>query len=180
MRSPIYIVACIFMLSIAGSNIAHGLDAATKQKLDAQVPIVKGWAQSSEIVNAVQAYNAQSTTRKKITQQHWAMASGVESFVRTLTENSAAQYLKRNISDAVSEAFVSGADGGKVAFLSKPTYWSHMGKPKHDVPMTGRVWIGEVEVDQSSGFRQIQIGVPVLLQGKPIGSLVVGFRPDLL
>ena len=31
-----------------------------------------------------------------------------------------------------------------------------------------------VEVDESSGMQQIQLAVPVLDGGKPIGSLVVG------
>ena len=33
---------------------------------------------------------------------------------------------------------------------------------------------GEVEVDESTGLQQVQIAVPVLDGGKPIGSLVVG------
>jgi hypothetical protein len=74
----------------------------------------------------------------------------------------------------VSEAFVSGADGGKVAFLGKTSNWSHKGKPKHDQPMSGKTWQGQVEVDESSGLQQVQVAVPVLDGGKPIGSLVVG------
>jgi hypothetical protein len=62
----------------------------------------------------------------------------------------------------------------KVAFLSKTTSWSHKGKAKHDVPMAGKTWQGTIEVDKSTGQQQIQIAVPVLDGGKPIGSLVVG------
>jgi hypothetical protein len=80
----------------------------------------------------------------------------------------------------VSEAFLSGADGFKVAFLSKPTNWSHKGKPKHDVPMTGKTWQGPVEVDESTGTQQVQVAVPVKDGGKVIGSLVVGLSVDKL
>ena len=69
---------------------------------------------------------------------------------------------------------MSDAAGLKVAFIAKTTNWSHKGKPKHDVPMTGKSWQGPVEVDESSGQRQIQVSVPVLDGGKPIGSLCVG------
>jgi hypothetical protein len=41
--------------------------------------------------------------------------------------------------------------------------------------MLGKVWIGEVEVDASSGAEQIQIGLPVLDGDQPIGSIVIGF-----
>jgi hypothetical protein len=49
-----------------------------------------------------------------------------------------------------------------------------LGQPKHDVPMTGRVWYGNVEVDESTGVQQVQIGLPVLDGGRPIGSIVIG------
>ena len=42
------------------------------------------------------------------------------------------------------------------------------------LPMSGKTWQGEVEVDESSGLQQLQVAVPVLDSGKPIGSLVVG------
>jgi hypothetical protein len=61
-----------------------------------------------------------------------------------------------------------------VAFLSKTSNWSHKDKDKHRVPMTGKTWIGPVEVDESSGQQQVQVAIPVLDGGKPIGSIVVG------
>jgi hypothetical protein len=84
------------------------------------------------------------------------------------------QFLKSKKSDVVTEAFVSDAAGLKVGFIAKTTNWSHHDKPKHEVPMQGKTWQGPVEVDESSGQQQIQISVPVLDGGKPIGSLVVG------
>jgi hypothetical protein len=70
--------------------------------------------------------------------------------------------------------FVSGANGAKVAFLSKTTSFFHKGKPKHDMPMTGKIWVGEIEVDESTGAKQVQIAVPVLDGKTPIGTIVVG------
>jgi hypothetical protein len=40
--------------------------------------------------------------------------------------------------------------------------------------MAGKTWQGKVEVDESSGLQQLQISVPVIIDGKPAGSLVVG------
>lgn len=94
--------------------------------------------------------------------------------MRGFTKNDTAQTLKSKKTEAVSEAFVSSADGLKVAFLGKTTSWSHKGKPKHDEPMAGKTWQGPVEVDESTGLQQIQVAVPVMDDGKPIGSLVIG------
>ena len=93
-----------------------------------------------------------------------------------MTQNAAAEFIKSKRTDVITEAFLSSADGTKVAFLAKPSNWTHKGKPKHDVPMSSKVWQGDVEVDDSTGFEQVQVAVPVLDGGKPIGSLIVGLN----
>jgi hypothetical protein len=40
--------------------------------------------------------------------------------------------------------------------------------------MSGKTWQGAVEIDESSGLQQVQVAVPVVDGGQPIGSLVVG------
>ena len=153
---------------------AHA-DAQTQSKLTAISKQVKEWAADAAIVNAVKEQNAhKSAEHTAMTQESWSALTGVESVVRKFTQNPAADFLKSKRSEAVAEAFLSCADGTKVAFLAKPTNWSHKGKPKHEVPMNGRSWQGQPEVDASTGFEQIQISVPVLDDNKPIGSLVVG------
>jgi len=40
--------------------------------------------------------------------------------------------------------------------------------------MKGKTYVGPTEMDQSSGVETVQIGLPVLDGGKPIGSVVIG------
>ena len=154
---------------------AADLDAAQQGKVDAKVKEIQLWAATPAIVDAVKAYNSgKSPEAAAMDQTKWAGLSVIDPFVRNLTKNPAAELLKTKKGEVVSEAFVSGADGGKVAFLGKPTNWSHKGKPKHEQPMSGKNWQGPVEIDESSGLQQVQVAVPVVDGGKPIGSLVVG------
>ena len=154
---------------------AAKLDAAAQGKVDAKVKAIQGWAADAAIIGALKVYNsAKSPQAAAMDQTKWAALSVLDPFVRGLTKNPAAEVLKANRGAVVSEAFLSGADGGKVAFLGKPTHWSHQGKPKHDQPMSGKTWQGDVEIDESSGLQQVQVAVPVLDGGEPIGSLVVG------
>jgi hypothetical protein len=161
----------------AGINLtlAQGLDPAVQTKLDAMTKQVQTWAADAAIVSAVKAYNAAPPAASAaITQDKWKTLPILDPFVRSFSKNPAGEFLKSKKADAVSEAFLSGADGNKVAFLAKTTSWCHKGKPKHDEPMTGKTWQGPVEVDESTGLQQVQIAVPVLDGDKPIGSLVVG------
>jgi hypothetical protein len=109
-----------------------------------------------------------------MTQDKWKGLSVLDPLVRGFAKNDAAVLLKSKQGSVVTESFLSGSDGTKVAFLSKPTNWSHKGKDKHESPMSGKTWQGPVETDESTGQRQLQVAVPVLDGGKPIGSLVVG------
>ena len=179
-RSPL-IAMFATLLCLSQFAAAASLDATQQGKVDAKVKEIQSWTADAAIVAAVQAYNsAKSPEAAAMDQGKWTATSVIDPFVRGLTKNPAATTLKSKGGDVVSEAFLSGADGGKVAFLGKPSSWSHKGKPKHDQPMSGKTWQGDVEVDESSGLQQVQVAVPVLDGGKPIGSLVVGLSDGKL
>ncbi len=109
-----------------------------------------------------------------MTQEKWRSLSVLDPAVRALTKNPLGLYLKSKQDAQITESFLSGAGGTKVAFLSKTSNWSHAGKDKHQVPMTGKVYGGPPQLDESAGLQEVQIGLPVLDAGKPIGSIVVG------
>lgn len=144
---------------------AESIDLALLQaNLDAKLKDIHSWAANSVIVDAVKAQNAKLPPEyAAMTQEKWESASILDPFVRAFTKNAAAEFLKSKKGDVVVDAF-----------LSKTSNWNHKGKPKHDVPMAGKMWQGPLEVDESRGIKQIQIAVPVSDGDKPIGSLVVG------
>jgi hypothetical protein len=111
-----------------------------------------------------------------MTQDKWTALQPFDPFVLSFSGSAVGQFLKTKKNQVISEAFVSAADGTKVGFLQKTTSWTHKGKPKHDVPMTGKTWQGEIETDASTGLQQVQVAVTVMEGGKPIGSLVVGLQ----
>lgn len=163
--------AAMAALMVAGAE----LPAAMQPKVQAKVKEIQAWAADPAVVAAVKAYNtAPPAMAKAMTPEKWKGLSVLDPSVRAYAKNAAAEAMKVRKDASVSEAFLSGADGGKVAFLSKPSNFSHKGKDKHSVPMSGRQWIGPVEVDDSSGLEQVQVAVPVLDGGRPAGSLVVG------
>ncbi len=175
MKSKNLFSLLVGILSLAGVSTAVALEPAVQAKVDAMKKQVETWAADPAIVNAVKAYNtAPPADSAAMTQDKWKALPILDPFVRSFSKNPAGEFLKSKKSEAVSEAFLSGADGNKVAFLAKPSSWSHKGKAKHDDPMAGKTWQGEVEVDESTGLQQLQVAVPVLDGGRPIGSLVVG------
>jgi hypothetical protein len=173
-----FLIASIAWFSI---GLAQDVDPALQAKLNARTKEVESWAADPVVVDAVKRRNQnKGEDILEMNQEKWVATSPTQKSIRDFTHNDVAELLKAKRTEVVSEAFVSDADGLKVAFLAKPTNWSHKGKPKHDVPMTGKTWQGKIEKDESTGYEQIQIAVPVLDDNKPIGSLVVGFNTEKL
>jgi hypothetical protein len=157
--------------------MGQALTPAMKAKAESKISAIKAWGSDPQIVAAVKAYNASPPAgAKEMTNEKWTSLTVLDPFVRSFGKDPLAEYLKSKRDESIAEVFVSGADGGKVAFISKTTSWSHKGKPKHEVPMSGKTFIGPIETDESSGQQQFQVGVPVLEGGKPIGSIVVGLK----
>lgn len=168
---------CILGLFLGAIFTVHaeGLDTAVQAKVDAKVKEIQAWASDPALVKAVVAHNtALPAADAAMTQDTWKTLTILDPFVRSFSTNTAGQFLKSKKSPEIAEAFVNGSDGLKVAFLGKTTGWSHKGKPKHDLPMSGKTWQGAVEVDESTGLQQVQVSVPILEGGQPVGSLVVG------
>jgi hypothetical protein len=171
----------ILGLGIACATPVFALEAGLQNSIQSQLKSVQSLAADPVIVAAVKTRNeAKPAEAAAMTQDKWKSLSVLDPFVRSLSKNTAADTLRAKKTEAISEAFISAADGTKVAFLGKTTSWSHTGKPKHELPMSGKTWQGDVEVDESSGLQQVQVSVPILDGGKPIGSLVVGLSVSKL
>jgi hypothetical protein len=152
---------------------AQELSPEIKALLDLNIKKIKMLSTDTVIIAAVKEYNAAPPS--SLTNDAWAKLTLVSPQVTAITNNDISAYLKTKQIALITEMFINGADGGKVAFLMKTTYWNHKGKPKHDVPMQGNIWIGPLEIDASTGAYQIQAAIPVLDGTTPIGSIVIGF-----
>lgn len=166
---------------IAAGLYATPLTADQKAKVDIQVKQFITLGTDPVVVQAVKDYIASPPPELKgMTQENWAKLSVLGPEIKLLTKNNLALYLKSKKTNIVDEMFVSAANGDKVAFLSKTSSWNHKGKPKHDIPMTGKTWIDEIQLDESSGKQSVQFSFPVMDGGTPIGSIVVGLDVSLL
>jgi hypothetical protein len=176
MKIRLPLLLAIALGALAGATVhAQTITPAVQTKIDAKVKEIAAWAADPAIVDAVRAQNAAFPAEyAAMTQEKWTALTVLDPFVRSFSKNSAGTFLKAKKDDLVTLPFLSDAAGYKVAFTAKTTNWCHKGMPKHDVPMTGKTWQGPIEVNQASGQQQIQVAVPVLDGGKPIGSLVVG------
>lgn len=174
-------LASALLLQPAINVLAQSAAPDPQARINAQIALVQTWAADPVVIAAVRAHNAAlSPEEEALTQEKWASLAALDPVVRGFAKNDVGQFLRSKRSAVISEAFVSDAAGRKVGFMSKTTRWSHAGQPKHEVPMSGKTWQGRIELDESTGLRQLQVAVPVLDNGQPIGSLVVGLSTAVL
>jgi hypothetical protein len=178
-RSAVRVTAWVWVLLAASVVAASNFEITgpVQVELDKQKAVVASWAASPVIVNAVMEQNKKGpiagmdNTKWKVTRRSDSLVTGFQS-------NPAGQLLKAKVAEGqgtFNEAFLSAAQGEKVAFVEKTTSYIHKGQAKFDIPYgTGKFWQGKPEFDESSQTYAVQISVPVLADGKAIGALVVG------
>lgn len=156
-----------------------------QKKLDEWKKTVQTWANDPAIVAAVEAQN-EAGPIPGMDNAKWKKTRRSDKQVKALQANSAAKQMitwQTGSKGAVTEGFLNGAKGEKVAFIEKTSSYIHMGKSKFDEPWkTKKPWQGEPEFDESVQTYQIQLSAPVLVKAnekdekptKPIGVLVIG------
>ncbi len=174
--------SCLFLLLFSFFNFSVAEDQAElNKKIDEQFIKVQEIAKNNELVSEILKYTSvKHPEYDGLTNDKWKLLSVADIKVKALTKNNVAAKLKELTSSAMSEAFISDVNGNKIAFLSKTSSWNHKGKPKHDLPISGKTWKGKIELDESSGKNQIQVSVPIVSDGKVIASLVVGIEVSKL
>lgn len=106
----------------------------------------------------------------------WKGLKGSDSFLREFQQPAFVEAVRRHLPAEITNAYLSSAAGGKVAFLQKPSLWSHGDKNAHRFPLTGQSYretILFVPFDPDSQVRAVELGVPVELNGRAAGSLIV-------
>jgi hypothetical protein len=170
-------VAAIALMPTLAMAQTFEITPLVQAELDRQKQAIAGWAADPAIVSAVKEQNAKGPI-SGMDNPKWKTTRRSDPMVKTLQGSPAGQYLKAKLEASggiFSEAFLNADRGEKAAFAEKTTSYIHVGQAKHDAPFsTAKAWQGKPEFDESTQTYAVQIAVPVLDGGKPIGSLVVG------
>ncbi|MBI3804708.1 MAG: hypothetical protein HY282_13205 [Nitrospirae bacterium] len=187
MRFRIYtsltvMIGLLWIASFAGAQNTE-MNPAVQAELEKEKTTIAFWASNPVIIKEVQQQNKKGPI-SGLDNAKWKNTPPSDPLIKTFQENPAARFLKSKIEakDSIfTEAFLSGSNGEKVAFVEKTTYYLHKGMPKFEVPFRkGSAWQGKPEYDESSQTYSIQISTPVFSEGVPIGVLVAGVRLSAL
>ena len=147
-----------FVLIGTVNAAAPALTPEMQSIVAAQKNVIAGWATDPVLVGAVKTQNEKGPI-PGMDNATWKDIKSSDPIVQAFQHNTPGEWLatKLKASDGlITEAFLNAAKGEKVAFVEKTTSYIHAGTPKFDVPMTGKDWQGEPELDESSQVYAIQ------------------------
>lgn len=137
-----------------------------------QVWNANGWAASPAVIEAVLAQNKKGPI-VGMNNAKWKVTPKSDAIVQDFINNDIGQFFKTEIAKTEGiciRAFLNATQGEEVAFTDKPGSYIHKGAPNFDAPFArGKTWQGKPELENR--IYVIQIAVPVLSEGKPIGIL---------
>lgn len=152
-----------------------------------KIKAVQRLAANPTVIDAVKTQNAQETTIEQIRQidKEWRSTKTLTAFKKSLQHNPAGRFLRRHVrrNPTYGEAFLTDKRGANVAaYPATSDYWQG-DETKFTASYDdgkGKVFIGDVEYDDSSQTHAAQVSVPIVYQGKAIGVLVMGVQLDYI
>src|SRR5207247_2645668 len=155
---------------------AFEITPSIQGELERQKAAVVAWATDPVVVAAVREQNARGPIAG-MDNAKWKTIRRSDPLVQALITGPAGAFLKKRIdasNGALDKAFISAAQGEKVAFAEKTISYLHKGQEKFDAPMSsGKPWqMDKPWFDESLQGYAIQVAAPVMDGGKPIGVIV--------
>ena len=162
-------------------------DAELEELLRVKVRTVQHMALNPLLVRAVRQQNSEGLTPEEIARRDkaWRATKELTPFKLSLQTSPAGRFLRQQVqrSTSFNEAFLTDNQGANVAaFPATSDYWQ--GDEEKWIASynggDGKIYIGSLELDESTNTVAAQVSAPVLDRGKTIGVLVVGVTINYL
>ncbi|MDW6005099.1 PDC sensor domain-containing protein [Vibrio mangrovi] len=170
--------------SLLPLTVVHAENAP--DSLKELIPQLETWGKDPALVDAVKAQNDRGVSLDEIKKidETWRKTSDVDDFMSSLMSNSAAQRLMEFEASMpfLVELFLMDNQGANVAMTNKTSDYWQGDEDKFIQSFNGghgKVYIGQVEYDDSVLAYLVQISVPVIdWQGNTIGAITIGINLD--
>lgn len=164
-------------LAVAGTLSAQAgdLPADLAAKVAAETKRLVQMAADPLVVAAVREANGHDTSG--MNNGKWTDIPDSDPAVKTVTANKVGVQIAKweGADDAINKLVLRDQKGNAVGASAKPLLFNNANRPQFVQAMKGQPWIApEVKPDPLTQVPSVQVGVPVLDGGKPIGVLHAG------
>lgn len=174
------------LLLVSPLSYAELTQEDLKEILAPRIEGLKFLTKNGMLLQAIREQNRQEQSLDEIQKIDADWKAGTSPLIKELQENKAGSFLKNIIiqqADVYSEAFLTDAQGANVAaYPATSDYWQG-DEEKFTASFNGgqgKVFIGPIEMDESTQTNAVQISVPMEYNDETIGVLVIGVKVSVL
>lgn len=161
-------IAAAFTLNAAA--VAEPLPADLQAKIDKYKVKLVEWAATPALVAAVKEANAKGGAT--ISNAKWDELPDNDATVQAYVAGPVGKQLARWEEDKnISKLYLRDAKGNLVAASNKPLLFNNVNRPAFANSFKAAWAANEIKPDPTTQKKSVQLGVPVLDGGKPIGVL---------
>ena len=179
------LIWALVLTVVMGAALVQAGEKAPQAVIDLANGELAALGSDPVIVAAVKAQNAKgmSLDQIKALDEKWKADPGVKDYMQALIKSEAGQHLIK-IKDSkkyFAEIFVMDNQGANVAMTDKTSdYWQgdEAKFQKSFAGGKGAVFVDDVEFDDSAQAYLCQVSVPVMDNGKAVGSITIGIDVD--
>jgi len=168
-------------------DVARLSEGQLRKALGSKIRVVQHMALNPVVIQAVRRQNSERLTVETINErdEKWQNSPDTDDFKIKILGNAAGRFLRKRVTagGSYSEAFVTDKRGANVAVYPLTGDYNQGDEGKWTNSWNngdGKVFIGEPELDASTGLQAVQISAPVLDRGTTIGVLIVGVTFDYI
>jgi hypothetical protein len=160
------------VMTLGGLSAAHAELAPAVQANGYKKKLVE-WAANPVIVAAAKESNSKGGLAAGMSNAKWDGLADADPLVKSFQHNAAGKLLTQWEMDKVlDKLYVRDEKGNLVAGSNKPLLYNNSNRPPFANPFKGQPWAaGEAKSDPTTQKKSVQLGVPILDGGKPIGVL---------
>lgn len=187
----LFVSICMGIVAAGGVTQVAAQQAPDREemleRLESKLRATRHLAFHPVIVRAVRSQNNEQLSMETIQQRdsEWRSTQQENALQRSIGHSRASQVLKTIVerNPAFNEAFATDNQGANVAmYPTTSDYWQGDEDKwiKSFNDGDGKQWIGDIEVDESTGTAAVQVSVPIFDQGETVGVLVIGITQEYL
>lgn len=155
------------------TNVRAELPPDVQSKVDGYKKKLVEWAANPAIVAAVKESNAKGGLVAGMSNAKWDELADADPVVKGFQSSAAGKLVTKWEEDkGINKLYARDEKGNLVAGSNKPLLYNVASRGPFQAGIKGQVWdSGSVKPDPTTQAKSVQLGVPILDGGKPIGVL---------
>jgi C4-dicarboxylate-specific signal transduction histidine kinase len=168
-----FLAAAVIALGSAANVSAEPISSDVQAKVEHYKKKLTEWAANPAVIAAVKSANAKGGLVPGMTNSKWEDLKDTDSTVTDIQNSDASKFLKSQEADkGINKLYARDEKGNLVAGSTKPALFNNAARPPFKMAMEGKPYSdSEVKEDLTTKKKSVQLSVPIMSDGKPIGVL---------